>query len=115
LIRRESIDFGAIESWLLHPKLFADPWVTEQTLHALCGAAHGVEFLPDSYLVSTKAGLPPGLVCKHYPSFFRVWLYREGMRHLIETGFLRALRTRRAAGEVKRAAPAVDRHDHSSG
>jgi hypothetical protein len=115
LIRRESIDFGAIESWLQHPKLFADPWVTEQTLHALCGAAHGVEFLPDSYLVSTRAGLPPGLVCKHYPSFFRVWLYREGMRHLIETGFLRALRTRRAAGEVKRAAPAVDRHDHSSG
>lgn len=100
VIRRESIDFAAIDRWLAHPTLFADTWVTEQTLHALCGAAYGVELLPDSYLVSTKAGLSPGLVCKHYPSFFRVWLYREGMRHLIETGFLRALRTRRAVVEA---------------
>jgi hypothetical protein len=91
VVRRESIDCDAIEEWLANPKLFADTWVGEQTLHALCSSVYGVELLPDSYRVSTKAGLSPDLVCKHYPGFFRPLLYREGMAHLVERGFLRAL------------------------
>jgi hypothetical protein len=92
LVRRESIDFEAIELWLENPKLFADTWVSEQTLHALCSTAYGVGLLPDSYLVSTRPGLTEKLVCKHYPGFFRPLLYEEGMTHLIRTGFLKALR-----------------------
>jgi hypothetical protein len=92
LIRRDSIRFDDIERWLAHPKLFEDPWVTEQTLHALCSTVHGVELLPDTYLVATEEGLAPGTICKHYPGFFRTKLYTEGMAHLIATGFLDALR-----------------------
>lgn len=94
LVRRTSIDFDLIERWLAHPKLFEDPWVTEQTLHALCSTAYGVELLPDSYHVDTKPGLAPETVCKHYPGFFRTGLYTEGMAHLIRAGFLDDLRSR---------------------
>jgi hypothetical protein len=97
VIRRASIDFAAIERWLEHPKLFGDKWVTEQTLHALCSTVYGVEFLPDSYFVATEAGLPPDLVCKHYPGFFRQLLYTEGMAKLIDHGFLARLREQRTA------------------
>ncbi|MGA7870705.1 MAG: hypothetical protein WCA22_07380 [Candidatus Binatus sp.] len=96
LVRRESIDFESIERWLKNPKLFADAWVSEQTLHALCSSAYGVGLLPDSYLVSTRPGLKDDLVCKHYPGFFRPLLYEEGMAHLIRTGFLKALCVSRA-------------------
>jgi hypothetical protein len=111
LIRRESIDFAMIERWLEHPKLFEDRWVTEQTLHALCSKLHGIELLPDTYRVDIREGLGPGLVCKHYPSFFRPLLYQEGMAHLVATGFLQALRSRpripRDHGEVS-SAPTQD-------
>ncbi len=92
LVRRASMDFEAMERWLAHPKLFADQWVTEQTLHALCAGLYGFEFLPDTYCVSTSPGLSPEMVCKHYPGFFRYLQYEEGMARLIETGFLQALR-----------------------
>ena len=39
LVRRDSINFGAIEEWLACHKLFANRWVTEQTLHALASSA----------------------------------------------------------------------------
>ncbi len=83
-VARDSMDFEKIEEWLSHPKLFGDKWVTEQTLHALVSARHGVETLPETYLVSTHPGLRPDLVCKHYPGFFRGLLYSEGMRHLVD-------------------------------
>jgi hypothetical protein len=91
LVRRESIDLPVVERYLEHPKLFADPWVTEQTLHALCSVTHGLEFLPDSYRVGGPPGLTPDLVCKHYPGTFRPLLYTEGMRHLLATGLIAAL------------------------
>ena len=93
VIRRESIDFEAMEQWMAHPKLFADLWVTEQTLHALCSTVYGVEMLPETYRVSIRPGLPAGTVCKHYPGFFRPLLYEEGMTHLVRRGFLDALRS----------------------
>ena len=91
LVRRESMDCGLINDWLAHPQLFENTWVTEQTLHALCSTVYGIELLPDTYHVSTEPGLARDTVCKHYPGFFRYYLYAEGMRHLIDTGFLRAL------------------------
>ncbi len=97
LIRRESIDFDKIDRWLENPKMFENKWVTEQTLHALCSTIYGVELLPKTYLVDVEPGLSPDLVCKHYPGFFRIWLYREGMGHLVRTGFLKALRRKAKA------------------
>jgi hypothetical protein len=94
LVRRTSIDFDAINRWLTEPKLFENKWVTEQTLHALCSTAYGVELLPDSYKVDTKPGLTPEIICKHYPGFFRSGLYTEGMARLIASGFLDDLRAR---------------------
>lgn len=95
VIRRDSIDFDRIECWLANPKLRADRWVTEQTLHALCSTLHGVEFLPDTYCVSTRPGLPPSIVCKHYTGFFRHLHYEEGMQHLMDSGFLDRLKSSR--------------------
>lgn len=92
LVRRESIDFGLIERWLAHPKLFDEHWLTEQTVHALCSTIFGVEWLPDTYRVSTEPGLAPDLISKHYPGFFRRLHYEEGMTRLSGDGFIRALR-----------------------
>jgi hypothetical protein len=91
LVRRESINFDLINQWLANPKLFEDAWVTEQTLHALCSTVYGIELLPETYCVATTAGLKPDMVCKHYPGFFRYYLYTEGMKHLLNTGFLKNL------------------------
>ena len=91
LVRRESMNFELMNQWLANPKLFEDNWVTEQTLHALCSTIYGIELLPDSYCVATTPGLKPDMVCKHYPGFFRYYLYAEGMKHLLNTGFLENL------------------------
>ncbi len=96
IFQRESFNFDQVEDWLQDERLFADTWVTEQTIHALSSTLHGIELLPDTYQVDDKPGLVDGSICKHYPGFLRVWLYREGMRHLVETGFLSALRGRSA-------------------
>ena len=91
LVRRETVDLSAIDGWLAHPSLADDPWVAEQTLHALLGAVVGVDLLPTAYLVDVKPGLDVSTVCKHYPGFFRSGLYDEGMATLVRSGFLRAL------------------------
>ena len=64
----ESMNFAQVDRWLAHPKLFNDRWVTEQTLHAMCASAYGLELLPPTYIVDTKPGMVPDAVCKHYPS-----------------------------------------------
>jgi hypothetical protein len=92
-LSRGSIDFDAVEKCLQDQDLFADQWVTEQTLHALCSNPHPPELLPGHYLVSTKPGLTDDLVCKHYPGTGRYLLYEEGMRYLIDAGFCRELRS----------------------
>jgi hypothetical protein len=87
-VYRESIDFAHIDSWLNNPDLFADTWVTEQTLHALCSTQYGVRLLPSTYHVGTEPGFPPGAVCKHYPGYFRPLFYQEGIPRLMDAGFL---------------------------
>jgi hypothetical protein len=90
-IWRESMDFALVDRLLHHPKLFADRWVTEQTLHAICSARYGLEILPETYMLSLQPGLLPTAVCKHYVTDPRPLLYREGMRKLIDGGFIRAI------------------------
>jgi len=91
IIHRESLDLAKVEEFLGYPPLFADPWVTEQTLHALCSTLFGVDLLPDTYRVGGPIGITPDLICKHYPGTHRPLLYSEGMGHLIKTGFLQKL------------------------
>ncbi len=88
VIRVASVNFDAVEQWLMNEKLFENRWVTEQTLHALFSTVHGIEYLPDTYMVSTTPGMPPDTVCKHYPGFYRPLLYEEGMARLVADGFL---------------------------
>lgn len=92
LIYPECLDLKQIEEWLKHPKLFADRWVTEQTLHALASTRFGVELLPSGYKVSDKPGIESSTICKHYPGFLRTLLYTEGMAKLVQDGFLKKLR-----------------------
>jgi hypothetical protein len=74
---RESMNFELINEWLKYPLLFEEPWLTEQTIHALSSSIYGVELLPSEYALNTKAGLESSTICKHYPS--RTYhLYKEG-------------------------------------
>lgn len=92
LVRREVIDLPLVDRILADPELFAEPWLTEQTIHALLGSKYGMQHLPETYGLSTGPGLttPDGrpLVCKHYPGHPRVYLYREGIPHVIRSGVL---------------------------
>lgn len=84
-----------IECYLGDEDIFSKVWVTEQTLQALYSSEVGVELLPETYKVAVTAGLETKhgapLISKHYPSSGRPFLYDEGMRCLIESGFLEAI------------------------
>ena len=84
LIHRESVLYSKLNHWLDNKTLFSNDWVTEQTLHALLGAEFGVELLPEDYMVSTELGIKPKTICKHYPGFYRPYLYQEGMNYLVK-------------------------------
>jgi hypothetical protein len=94
VIRRESLPLTMMEYFLGDPDILSEPWLTEQTLQALCGSKVGVRLLPDTYVVSQRPGLTTSegclLVAKHYAGSIRHRLYEEGMAHLIRTGFLEA-------------------------
>ena len=91
LASRRSIDFALIERSLQQPKMFDDKWVTEQTLHALCGSAHGADYFPDSYVIDPRPGRLDEVICKHYPGRYRDRLYTEGMPQLLQQGFIERL------------------------
>ena len=85
MINADSIDLELIENSLQKSKsLFDNKWVTEQTLHAICAAQNGMEFLSEDYLISTEKFMTDRLVCKHYTGFFRPLFYQEGLRKVIE-------------------------------
>jgi len=97
VVWRRSINLEHVDRWLAEPGILDSPWLVEQTLHALCGAEAGVRLLPSTYLSTTQPGLPPDAVAKHFPGFFRPLLYSEGMRTLIDSGFIRSLMDRSLA------------------
>jgi len=103
VVWRSSIDLPRVEEWLGYPGMLDSAWLVEQTLHALVGAVAGVTMLPESYLVSTRPGLPAGIVAKHYPGFYRPLLYQEGMRELKGRGLLQALQPSNLTGVANRS------------
>jgi hypothetical protein len=88
LVWNESMDFQLINECLKSPLLFNEPWLTEQTVHALASTIYGVELLPDNYQLSTNQGLNASTISKHYPSR-TPYLYTEGFSRLLTDDFLR--------------------------
>jgi hypothetical protein len=108
LVSRRSIDFALIERCLAEPKMFADSWITEQTLHAITGSAYGSDYLPDSYVIEPRPAMPRDAVCKHYPGLYRQRLYDEGMAYLQDNGFIERLHAmpRNTGADLREAQPA---------
>jgi hypothetical protein len=95
LVRRDSLTLPMMEEFLGDPDILSEPWLTEQTLQALCGARVGMELLPPTYQVSTLPGLTATdgrpLVAKHYPGL-RPYFYGEGIAYLVRQDFLDPVR-----------------------
>lgn len=98
LVCRAAAPLATIETYLADPDIYAIPWLTEQTIHAMLASRYGVSMLPATYASTVLPGLttPDGepLVTKHYPTHPRPLLYQEGMRHLLSTDFEELLRCR---------------------
>jgi hypothetical protein len=80
-----ALDLARCERYLEHPEVARPNGFIEQTLYALQASARGlVSYLPDSYLVDLRAGLPyDGLVARHYAGPSRALLTQEGMPRLL--------------------------------
>jgi hypothetical protein len=99
LIHRGSIRFDWVEEFLGLSGIMSHPHQIEQTLIALCSARYGFAMLPPEYDVRLDAPAP-GAPSRHYTGPIRHLMYREGMRRLVESGFLDRL----TRGEVSRPA-----------
>lgn len=88
LIHRASLDLDWIEEFLALPGIVGHWWRIEQTLFALCSSKFGVELLPEVYRVRLE-GDSAGLPCRHYIGKIRHLMYREGIRNLVRSGFLK--------------------------
>lgn len=91
LIHKDSIRTEWIEQFLHIPDLVGHFWRIEQTLFALCSSRFGVELLPSNYDVRLDKGIA-GLPARHYVGAIRHLMYSEGVRQLINQGFLTQLR-----------------------
>ena len=87
LIQRAAIDFERIEAFLNLPNVIGHPHRIEQTLIALYCCRFGFEFLPAEYDVRISDG-KPSHPCRHYTGPIRHFMYRLGMRYLLNNGFL---------------------------
>ena len=88
LIQRDSISLDWFEEFLAVPGVRDHHWCTEQTLYALCSSRWGCELLPPAYDVRLDAGVT-GLPVRHYVGEIRHLMYREGIKTLVEQGFLK--------------------------
>lgn len=88
LIHKASLNFDWIEEFLGLPDVIGHFWRIEQTLYALCSSRFGVELLPSDYAVHLEGGID-GSPCRHYVGKIRHLMYSEGIRHLVQHGFLR--------------------------
>ena len=91
LIHKASMNFDWIEEFLALPDLIGHFWRIEQTLYALFSSRYGVELLPNEYTVQLDNNLQ-GLPSRHYVGAIRHLMYGEGMRQLVQQGFLEALK-----------------------
>lgn len=90
LIQKESIRLEWIEAFLQLPDVMGHFWRIEQTLFALCSSKYGVELLPESYDVFLQGG-KCNLQSRHYVGAIRHLMYKEGMRQLVQRGFLKQI------------------------
>lgn len=88
LIHKASLNFDWIEEFLGLPDIIGHFWRIEQTLYALCSSRFGVELLPPDYAVHLEGEID-GSPCRHYVGKIRHLMYSEGIRHLVQHGFLR--------------------------
>jgi hypothetical protein len=90
LIHKQSINLDWIEEFLGLPGIIGHFWRIEQTLLTLCSSRFGVELLPEGYEVRLEKGIN-GFPCRHYVGVIRHLMYSEGIRHLVQNGFLEEL------------------------
>jgi alpha-N-acetylglucosamine transferase len=88
LIHKASLNFDWIEEFLGLPDVIGHFWRIEQTLYALCSSRFGVELLPPDYTVHLEGGIG-GSPCRHYVGKIRHLMYAEGIRNLVQHGFLK--------------------------
>ncbi|WP_206603063.1 hypothetical protein [Leptolyngbya ohadii] len=91
LIHKASLNFDWIEEFLALPGIIGHFWRIEQTLYALLSSKYGVELLPNEYAVTLEKNLK-GLPSRHYVGAIRHLMYGEGIRQLVQQGFLTALK-----------------------
>ena len=87
LIYKNSLRLDWTEQFLALPDILSHSHQIEQTLIALCCARFGFQMLPSEYDVR-PGPRDPRDPCRHYAGPMRPLMYREGMRELVENGFL---------------------------
>lgn len=90
LIHKQSMNLDWIEEFLELPDILGHFWRIEQTLYALFSSRYGVELLPSEYDVHLEGDISDS-PCRHYVGKIRHLMYSEGLRHLVQNGFLREL------------------------
>lgn len=90
VIHRQSLSYAWLEEFLTLPDITSHFWRIEQTLFALCSSRYGAELLPPEYDVRLEDGIGHRPM-RHYVGTIRHLLYREGIAHLSDRGFLQAL------------------------
>ena len=90
LTHRGSILRESVEAFLGETEVLNHPWRFEQTLHALCSCRFGAELLSPEYDVIIDGAIGDRPV-RHYVGEIRHLMYNQGMRRLVENGFLRAI------------------------
>lgn len=88
LIHKQSMRFDWIEEFLALPDIVGHFWRIEQTLYALFSSRFGAELLPSEYDVHLEGGIGNS-PSRHYVGKIRHLMYCEGIRHLVQHGFLR--------------------------
>jgi hypothetical protein len=88
LIHKASLNLDWIEEFLALPGIVGHFWQIEQTLYALCSSRFGVELLPPSYDVHLDGGIN-GFPCRHYVGAIRHLMYKEGLKQLVSSDFLK--------------------------
>ncbi|QZZ20415.1 hypothetical protein J5X98_24755 [Leptothermofonsia sichuanensis E412] len=90
LIHKQSMNLDWIEEFLGLPDILGHFWRIEQTLYALFSSRYGAELLPSEYDVHLEGDINDS-PCRHYVGKIRHLMYSEGLRHLVQNGFLREL------------------------
>ncbi|MBL4884092.1 MAG: hypothetical protein JKY95_06100 [Planctomycetaceae bacterium] len=89
VIHRDSLRLDWIEEFLGLPDILSHFWRIEQTIFALSSSRFGTELLPPEYDVFLE-GKVEQRPSRHYVGNIRQVMYHEGVRSLVQSGFLTA-------------------------